>query len=149
MKSFHAWQRVLLAFTMLMALFGLVLALGSGSALFAPLHRHVDGVFWPDASMPAPAARFRHWGYGVLGSTIAGFGVVASFVVAVPFRRREVWAWWAVLLAILVWYVPDTALSAYHGVFVNVAFNTVVLAAIVVPTLATRKFFFGRPAVGS
>ena len=45
------------------------------------------------------------------------------------------------------WYVLDTAISLYHGVFFNAALNTLILVLILLPLGFTRQAFFERSLV--
>ena len=82
--------------------------------------------------------------YGVLGATMAGWGVVLAFVIHHPFRNKERWAWNALALAFSLWYLADTAISLSFGVIFNALFNTVIFIAAMIPLFFTRKEFF-RP----
>ena len=71
---------------------------------------------------------FQRFVYGVLGMTVAGWGVFFIYVARYPFRRRERWAWTCIFAGITLWFIPDTAISAYFGVYVNVALNVTIAA---------------------
>ena len=72
---------------------------------------------------------------------MAGWGVFLASVAAIPFRRRERWAWNCIVLGILFWYVPDTGFSLQAGVMFNAAVNTALLALIALPLVFTRRNF--------
>lgn len=57
---------------------------------------------------------------GPLGGTMAGSYVMQSALVAIPIRRGEAWAWWAVFVGVLVWFVIDSMVSLAHGAYFNV-----------------------------
>jgi hypothetical protein len=84
---------------------------------------------------------FQGWAYGVWGATVAGLGLLAAFVVRGPFRLRQPWARNALATSILVWYALDTAISAQYGVWFNIGFNTLVLAALLLPLALTWTQF--------
>jgi hypothetical protein len=141
MTRFEFWQRWLFAVSLLIVVFGLVLAAGSGTALMDPLNRLVDPVFWGGQPVPPPAAAFRGWTYAVMGAAMAGWGVFLAFVAHVPFRRRERWAWNCFVVGILAWYIPDTGSSLLAGVVFNAAVNTALLALLALPLIFTRRAF--------
>ena len=58
-----------------------------------------------------------------------------------PFRRRERWAWTCIFAGITLWFIPDTAISAYYGVYVNVTLNITIALLVYVPLIATRGLF--------
>ena len=74
-----------------------------------------------------------------LGATIAGFYLLQSLVVAHAFRAREKWAWRAILGSTLIWFVVDSAMSAYHGAYFNIyLINILPLFVFGIPLYATR-----------
>lgn len=60
------------------------------------------------------------------------------------FARGEPWAWWRLSLGLGAWYIFDSTLSGYWGVWLNVASNTVILAMFAVPLVATAPRMLGR-----
>jgi hypothetical protein len=126
-----------------MAAFGVFMALFSRSPVFDGFNSQIDPVFWAGGAIDASASAFQGWAYGVWGATVAGFGVLAAFVVRRPYRARQRWARDALVTAIAVWFILDTGASAFYGVWFNVAFNSVVLIALAVPVGATWTEFAG------
>ncbi|MEL6615822.1 MAG: hypothetical protein AAFQ43_08795, partial [Bacteroidota bacterium] len=96
------------------------------------------------------AAAFRAFVMGPLGGTIAGSYALQAFIAAVPFARRERWAWWATLVGMLVWFVTDSTLSISHGAAFNVLqINLMPLLVFGPPLAATRRAFFEPSASGA
>jgi hypothetical protein len=140
-----------------MAAFGVFMALFSRSPVFDGFNSQIDPVFSlsvvprpardgieaPGGAIDASASAFQGWAYGVWGATVAGFGVLAAFVVRRPYRARQRWARDALVTAITLWFILDTGISALSGVWFNVAFNSVVLIALAVPVGATWREFAG------
>jgi hypothetical protein len=141
MRDFSFWQRWLLAVGILIAGFGLLMALASGTPLFDLFNRQIDPAFWGGASVDAAARQFQHWIYGVWGATIAGWGIFLVFLVRNPFAAKERWAWNCIALGLALWFILDTSLSMYYRVYFNVAFNTLLLIAAAPPMILTRREF--------
>jgi hypothetical protein len=149
------WDMWLFVVAVAMAGFGVLMVLFGRSALFDGFNRQIDPVFWPAdapvaaADLPVAASpsegagvrEFQGWAYGVWGATVAGLGLLAAFVVRGPFRLRQPWARNALATSILVWYALDTAISAQYGVWFNIGFNTLVLAALLLPLALTWTQF--------
>ncbi|MBI2526652.1 MAG: hypothetical protein HYV93_11770 [Candidatus Rokubacteria bacterium] len=145
MSHFLFWQRWLVVLSVLTSVFGLLLAFLSRTALFDVLfNRRVDPVFWGDGEPAAAALLFQGWIYGVVGATVAGWGVMMAFVAWHPFRQKQRWAWNCLAAGMLVWFVVDTSITLHFGVVFNAAFNTILFAAALVPLLMTRKEFSGE-----
>jgi len=135
----HRWLQVIAAAFVLL---GLVLAIFPHSSLVHfVFNQFIDLVFWTEGAPPADALEFQGWIYGLLGATISGWGVLILFVLAYPFKERRRWAWNALAASFGLWYIVDTGASAWYGVMFNVIFNTVVLVALALPLLLSRKYF--------
>jgi hypothetical protein len=141
MTNFSFWQRWLFVVGLIVAVFGIVMALSSGTVLFELFNHQIDPAFWGTATIGNEARQFQTWIYGVWGSTIAGWGVFLAFIAQYPFRKKERWAWNCLVMGLLVWFVLDTSLSLYHKVYFNAAFNTALLVLAGLPVVFTRKSF--------
>ena len=141
MKTFSFWQRWLFIFSLIVIIFGLGMALLNRTPLFAVFDARVNPAFWETGTLPAGVDLFQGWLYGVLGATMAGWGVFLTFIAQVPFRNRERWAWNALLLGLSLWYVIDTAISLYFSVVFNAVFNTVIFILALLPLLFTSRDF--------
>ncbi len=141
MKRFMFWQRWLLIAGLGITVFGLLMVFFNATPLFALFNRHIDPVFWDTSPPPEAFTAFRTWLYSVWGATIAGWGVMVIFLVHVPFKRRERWAWSALVAGLLVWYTLDTTFSLAFGVTFNALFNTLLLILFVPPLALTHDSF--------
>jgi len=93
MSELSLWQRWLLVVGILLSVFGMLMALLSGTPLFEAFNRQIDPAFWSASSVEDSARSFQQWVYGVWGATIAGWGVFTWFIARYPFRNGEKWAW--------------------------------------------------------
>nr|CAP47891.1 putative integron gene cassette protein [uncultured bacterium] len=142
MSRFDFWNRWLLVVGWVLVAFGLIFAVLSQTWLYElAFNRHIDPVFWPEKPIPPSAEQFQAWIYGVLGATVAGWGVFVVFLARHPLRRRERWAWNCLFIGITAWFAVDTAISAFYGVFFNVLFNCGLAVSVYLPLVATRKEF--------
>jgi uncharacterized BrkB/YihY/UPF0761 family membrane protein len=137
---FDFWRKWLLAVCFIVIAFGLIIALQSWIPPFSIFNDLVDDVFWQGGE-PAGLGQYRLWVYGVLGGTLAGWGVTLAYIVLNPFRRREKWSWNAIAAGLVVWFVIDTSLSAYTKAYFNVGVNVVGIVLAGIPLLMTRKSF--------
>jgi hypothetical protein len=143
LKRTGLWDAWLLVVAFGMAAFGVLMALFSRSPLFDGFNSQIDPVFWNTSPIDTSVQTFQGWAYGVWGATVAGFGVLAAFVVRGPYHARQRWARDALVAAIAAWFILDTGVSALYGVWFNVAFNTAVLLALTVPIGVTWREFGG------
>lgn len=76
--------------------------------------------------------------YGILGAVIVGWMTTVGAIVVGPLRRRERWAWWAVVSASAVWFALDTGLSLVLGFIGHGLFNVGFALALAVPLAAIK-----------
>jgi hypothetical protein len=143
-RRFLLCQRWLLILGAIIVVFGVALALLYSTPLFDIFRTQIDPAFWGVGELTGGTALFQQWIYGVLGATMAGWGVCIAFIAAVPFKRKEKWAWNCLATAVSLWFVVDTFLSGRFGVMFNVAFNVLIFLAALVPLAFSRKYFLQR-----
>ncbi len=143
MVDFNFWRRWLLAVSAIIVLFGVVIALLSWSPVFSVFNWLVNGAFWAGSAPGAGVQSFQLWAYGMLGATMAGWGIFFAYIIRNPFLKKEKWAWDCIALGVAVWFAIDTAVSAYVGAYFNVAINLLILILVALPLAATKKEFAG------
>jgi len=149
--SFLFWHRWLLGASVFFVVFGIAAALAPDSFLFAVWIGQIDRTFFGSevlGGVITPEAKaMRGFLMGPLGGTIAGSYLIQVFVVAVPFARREAWAWHALLWPMLLWFCVDSLVSGLHGAWFNIyMINLMPLVVFGIPLFATRSIAFGpRP----
>jgi len=139
--SFSFWQKWLSIAAGAVVAIGLFLALTGFLPYSEPVNRLINQTFWPGRAVSVETSDFQRWVYGILGATVAGWGVLLLFVARVPFKKKERWSRQAILVCLAVWFPLDTALSLYHGVYLNAAFNATLAMAIGLPAAITGRFF--------
>lgn len=114
-------------------LFGHLVAFGLGSPLMAWHQDRVGLALWGHAAFGSEAAAYQTWAAGLIGGTIISYAWAMLWLTAVPLRRGERWAAWAIAIATSNWCVVDTAISLVGKVWVNVIFNLVALSSVMIP----------------
>ncbi len=82
--------------------------------------------------------------HGVMGSVMVGWGLALWLTLRGPFRRGERYGWDLFVISLVGWFVPDTTLSLWTGLWPNAVLNTVFGLAFALPLMATRSFFRAR-----
>ena len=141
MERLNFWHRWLYIVAIIIVMFGIFMAIFNQSPWFNLFNEQIEPIFWGEAERPVAYAQFQGWVYGVLGSTMAGWGLMLFFIIRYPFRQREKWAWNAIAVSLGFWYLLDTVISLYFGVNFNAVFNTLLLVIITPPLIATRNQF--------
>lgn len=84
--------------------------------------------------------------HGILGPTIASWGILFLYAVTTAFEKPDKRGWWTILFACLAWAPLDGFLSMQKGIYINGLIDLVVLVAILGPLFMTRKHFFSSPS---
>ena len=138
MAGFVFWQRWLVTVAAISAAAGLMFVVAPSASLLAGYNLQVLRAFHGDA-IPASAMRQQAWSLQLLGTTILGWGLLLTAVTAVPFRRREPWAWYGVAFSVVAWVVPDSILAYRAGIYLEVLWNGVALALFAIPLRMTYR----------
>jgi hypothetical protein len=132
------WVRFLLVLSAFGVIFGVVLA-------FTPLLSPVGGIYYDyyvgdGAYLGLSTAEldYQRLLYGVMGALMASWFVIVGYVVHEPFRRGEQWAWNAILLSTLMWFLGDGYVSIITGFAIHAALNLSLLIPIMIALMATR-----------
>ncbi len=133
------WAFLLLSFAV-QALVGYTVAFAIDTPLWEWHQSRVGEALWGDGAYGEEVQAYRAWAMALLGGTISCWAVAMIWVVAIPMRRGEGWAWWAIITSTLAWFWVDTAISAAHGVGINVMFNVMALTMIAVPLAMTWSY---------
>jgi len=137
-RLFVFYWRWLTSVTVGVLLFGVTMVLAPGA-----MSRGLGLLMFasPDAisAFEGHAVAYITLAHGVLGAAIIGWSVALLFVLLGPFRRgsREAWLTYAVSMA--AWFVPDTALSLWIGLWQNAVLNSVFALAVAIPLAATYQ----------
>jgi hypothetical protein len=135
---FIFWQQWLFYSSLLFALFGVILAFFGNNPLFEHYHRMLASIFFHKESFPEDTRVLYTFIMGPMGATIAVTYLLLAYIARYPFRQKERWARNAIIVAFSVWFIIDTTVSLYYGVF----FHTLLLHLLIsVPQKAMPLIF--------
>jgi len=128
---------------------GLVLSLlMSGVLMFFPTgplmttyNATYEATFWGGRPLPPEALRHHAFLMGVTAAGVIGWVVTLWFVVAIPWRKRERWAWHAVFWGVLAWGGVDLLLCLAFGNVGEAVFASAGAGSLLLPTLLARRHF--------
>jgi hypothetical protein len=130
------WDRALLIVVAAVAAYAFVLVVAGlwlGDTVFDLLS------FGPeDGNIENAQREYVQLLYGVLGAVIVGWMATIAAIVVGPLRRRESWAWRAVVISVTIWFVLDTGLSLVLGFIGHALFNVAFAIGLAVPLAAIR-----------
>jgi len=142
-KKFHFWQRCLTYANVLTIGVGLLVAFAGDSIFFEVHNDYTREVFLGGKEFDPNILELKKWLFGIIGGTIVGFHVLMVMISEHAFKKKENWAYTAMWMGLLSWFLIDSGLSLYHGAVHNVVLiNLVALVLIGIPLIMTRKAFF-------
>jgi len=140
MKNFKFWYCWLIVASCLIILFGLSMVLFSNTFLFGYFNNMVHNNFPVNGDLIVLKSLLT-WLYAVLGATMIGWGICILYVLQNAFIRKERWAWFAIIVGLLAWFIPDTFMSYFSGAIFNVVLNFALLLAFLLPLIFTFRDF--------
>lgn len=121
---------------------GLLAAFAGNSIFFELYNDYTNELFFEGAEMTEEVLRLKNWLFGIIGGTIVGFHVLMVMISENAYKRREPWAYQAMCLGMLSWFVIDSSITVYYGAIHNfVMINLVALFLIGLPLVMTRSAF--------
>jgi hypothetical protein len=143
MKRFHFWRQWLFYSSILFAFAGILFAIYGDNPLFVFYNKALANIFWNTENIPSGTQPFRAFIWAPLGGTIACCYILLACIARYPFRRKEKWSWYAIVIAFSIWILIDTAACIYYRVYFQAyminAFSFLVKA---LPLIFTYRDFF-------
>jgi len=143
-SNFNFWYNWLFIVSIANLFIGILVAFFPNSFLFSFYTEAIAETFF-SGLISDQHKELQSFLFGIIGGTVAGYFVLQTFIVLFPFYRREPWAWYAILIAILTWFVIDSGLSFYHSAAFNVwMINIWPMILICIPLIMTYRNFFPK-----
>lgn len=144
-QRFLFWQKWLSWANVATTLVGLLVAFAGNSIFFALHNEYTIEVFFDGEVFTPEVLVLKNWLFGIIGGTIVGFHLLMIFISENAFKRKEPWAYWAMCLGLLSWFVIDSSISWYYGAIHNIVLiNLMALVLIGLPLVMTRRSFFSN-----
>lgn len=144
-RGFRFWQKWLTWANVLTLGVGLLVAFAGNSLFFEMHNEYTRELFFQGRELEGDLLNFKNWLFGIIGATIVGFHALMIMISENAFKQRERWAYWALWLGLLSWFVIDSGISVYYGAVYNLLLiNVVALFLIGLPLVMTRSEFTGR-----
>lgn len=136
------WKNWLIVASLITVIYGLGLAFFGQSNLFNILiNDQLNEVFWNTTEPPREFIEFQQFNLGVLGSVVAGWGVLMTFIFYHAYDKKQKWVWNATIFGLIVWYLPDTIISILSLVYSNAIMNTLLFLLFLIPLIINKKKF--------
>jgi hypothetical protein len=140
-KAENFWYTWLKVAAVIVVLFGAVLSLyiliiDRGLEV---LNKHISNTFRLSPQFMIDMTSVQGWMIGIIGATTAGWGITLLYLILVPLKRKEKWAWNAIMISLLIWFSLDTFISSYYGATFNIFLNIAFALQFVAPLLFIRS----------
>ena len=135
-KFWYGWLKVAAT---LVTIFGILLVFFNHTRGFEFLNQKIAEVFFLSPEMVMDMASLQSWMIGVIGATTAGWGLTLMYLIFVPLKRKEKWAWNAITISLALWFVLDTWISTHYGAKFNVILNIAFAMQFFAPLLFIRS----------
>lgn len=141
-SRFNFWQKWLTYVNVMTVGVGLLVAFAGNSLVFDLHNAYTKEVFFSGNEFTPEVLKLKNWLFGIIGGTIVGFHLLMVMISENAFKRKEPWAYWAMLLAMISWFTIDSGISWYYGAVHNlVLINMVAMVLIGIPLVGTWKAF--------
>lgn len=141
-QSFSFWQKWLTYANVMTVGVGLLVAF-AGNSIFFDLHNeYTKDVFFNGNDFEPEILNLKNWLFGIIGGTIVGFHALMIMISENAFKKKEKWAYQAMWIGMISWFIIDSSISFYYGAIHNIVIiNLVALVLIGLPLVMTRKVF--------
>jgi hypothetical protein len=141
-NSFTLWKNILLWANIGAMSIGILVAFAGNSFVFNLHNQGTEEIFFGGQELSPEVLQLKNWLFGIIGGTIAGYHMLAIYIINNAFIKKEKWAWDALLVGLLLWFIVDSSISIYYNALYNVyLINIVALIFIGMPLIATKKYF--------
>lgn len=137
------WWRILVADSVLLVVFGLVLVIFPGITLQA-FGLLVYSSATQLSSFGPEAVVYIQLVHAVLGAVMVGWGTVLLVVALGPVRHGSKDGWFMFVVSLCAWFIPDTAYSLLTGFWQNAVLNAVFSGLFAAPLIALRPFVLSK-----
>ena len=141
-RKFIFWQKWLTYANVITIAVGFLVAFAGNSFVFEVHNEYTKEVFLGGNDFEPHLLKFKNWLFGIIGGTIVGFHILMIMISENAFKKKEKWAYRAMWLGLLSWFLIDSGISIYYGAIHNlILINCVALLLIGIPLVMTRNEF--------
>ncbi len=141
-STFIFWQKWLTYANVMTLGVGVLVAFAGNSLIFEIHNDGTRAVFFGGEAFSPEVLRLKNWLFGIIGGSIVGFHTLMIFISEYAFKRKEKWAYNALWIGLLSWFLIDSSITVFYGAMHNLfLINLVALVLIGLPLLMTRKAF--------
>jgi hypothetical protein len=80
-----------------------------------------------------------NWIYGVLGGSLAGWGVIILFLSINLLKDNNKVIWNTILFSVITWFLIDTIITLKYTVVPNLILNIAILLSVLIPYIGNKE----------
>lgn len=132
----YTWLKVVATFSII---FGMLLAIFNHTDLFRIVNDQLELIYFTNTVLTAEIASMQYWLIGIIGAVMAGWSVLVYFLILFPLKKKQLWAWNAITVSLVIWFTLDTWASLKYGASFNVIMNVIFIFQYAAPLLFLRS----------
>jgi len=140
-KKFSFYINWLIVANVIALFVGLLLVLFPESFFLKPHNNQTLSTFFEGNEVLYQKYKpLKNWLFAIIGATIIGFHLLAIFIINFALRQKEKWAYFALWVALIAWFLIDSSWSLFYGAAYNVWFiNLPAFVMIAIPLILLNK----------
>ncbi len=135
-SQFDFWIKYLKFISLFFAGMGVVWALLGSFDPFGIYDKAFANSFYGQDHLPEDVQKAVRFILAPFGATAAGYFILQYFIVKNALAKKEQWAWQAIMIAFVFWFVLD---SLIHGAYFNILIANIPSLFAMLPLLFLRK----------
>lgn len=135
-KFWYTWLKVVATFSIVM---GALLAMFNHTDLFRVVNEKLEVIYFTETIITAEIASLQYWLVSLIGAVLAAWGVLIYFLILYPLKKKQMWAWNAIVISLATWFVFDTWASIKWGAEFNLIMNIIFMLQYAAPLLFLRS----------
>ena len=100
--------------------------------------------FYEQSTLPLDVNKAKAFILAPFGATSAAYFLLQYFIIKNTFRDKEKWAYNAILIGFVFWFILDSVLCFYHGALFNVLLANLPCLALMSPLFFLKNNFVTR-----
>lgn len=137
--SLNTRAKFLMIVSITFFIYSILWALAPYPEVNLPARFIVDIADWPVDSLSSPLDRNTEWLSAISAGLLASISIFLGGIVVPALKRHDISIIRTTKIAMITWYIIDSAGSIAAGVSSNVFFNTIYLVLVLIPLVCINK----------
>jgi hypothetical protein len=104
------------------------------------LHKLINYIFFANKIPVKSMLLLQDWLMPVICVALAGRGLAMIYLISIPLKNKELWAWKCIFYSVMIWFFIDSMVSVYLGVGFHVLINCILFLQLMAPLLFLKSY---------